>query len=528
MVVRVARLLEHTVDVQGIRLVAVVVPARRGGHHHGVAVLKGFILNMFVLLQINYAYDGYLLVPQLVHGRFLGVVAAGKVLHKMEGTVIETPMAIPGTQLADVRIPVKDPTAGSARHIGELTGADAAEAAGKALRRPGQVVRLSVTGIHHRHNGLPDRLQAGFLLMRQGKGQQGKTIVQLGGAAVNLPAGEALLNRRETAFRTAGKGNALIFVLQHTLQGGITSHFRTVNAREEGVSPNILNRKALRIYPFFRKNLIQPQYIFNRGRDKEDTAEEIVDGIVAINSEDLLPHAFFVRIGEEGHAPDLELRGQERQIAVERACVVVGIVAARKDIDVGNPQFPGHSGKESLTLGKVTLRHKENVGIRFVAARINALDLCRCNTGHDDGHAQGQAFLGYQTGVAAKFGPHHGCITRIVRNPAYFFLQIGDVLVYPLQFQFDAFPKPLLGLFQILQGLLGDGLFSGPNALGHNHRHFVGGGACLLRQNFFSAAGTQQEGGRQRYEHISNTHGWPPVLKQWVYTGLPIPCTAPA
>ena len=89
------------------------------------------------------------------------------------------------------------------------------------------------------------------------------------------------------------------------------------------------------------------------------------------------------------------------------------------------------------------------------ADRINALDLCRCNTGHDDGHAQGQAFLGYQTGVAAVFGANDGYITSIVRNPAHLFLQIGDVFVYPLQFQFDAFPKPLLGLFQILQGLLG-------------------------------------------------------------------------
>ena len=349
---------------------------------------------------------------------------------------------------------------------------------------------------------------------------------------MNLPAGEPLLNRRETAFRTAGKGNAFIFVLQHALKGGITGHFGAVNARENFSFCSSFYcfhiYYPLRLDLFLRKNLVQPQHVLRSGRDKEDTAEHIAQGAVSFDDMDLLTHAFFVRIGIEVQFPHLELHREERQITVEGGCVVVGIVAARKDIDVGNPYLPGNHREESLTLDHVVLRHKENVGIRFVAARINALDLCRCNAGHDDGHAQGQAFLGHHAGVAAIFGPHHGCIRGVMRDPAYFFLQIGNVLVYPLQFQFDAFPKPLLGLFQILEGLLGDGLFSGPNALGHNHRHFVRGGACLLRQNFFSAAGTQQEGGRQRYEHIANTHGWPPVLKQWVYTGPPIPCTAPA
>ena len=170
MVVRVACLLEHAVNVQGVGLVAVVVPARRGGHYHGVAVLKRLILNAFIHLGDGKTDVGNFFVPQLVHGRFLGVIAPGKILYKMEGAVKVTPMAIPGAQLADVGIPVKDPTAGSARHIGELTGADAAEAAGKALRRPGEVVPRSVTGIHHGHNGLPDRLQTGFLLVRQGEG----------------------------------------------------------------------------------------------------------------------------------------------------------------------------------------------------------------------------------------------------------------------------------------------------------------------------------------------------------------------
>ena len=38
-VIIVAGVFEHAVDVEGIRLVAVVNPSRRGGHHHSIAVL---------------------------------------------------------------------------------------------------------------------------------------------------------------------------------------------------------------------------------------------------------------------------------------------------------------------------------------------------------------------------------------------------------------------------------------------------------------------------------------------------------
>ena len=47
-VIVVAGVFEHTVDVEGIRLVAVVIPTRRGGHHHGIAVLEGLVLKILV------------------------------------------------------------------------------------------------------------------------------------------------------------------------------------------------------------------------------------------------------------------------------------------------------------------------------------------------------------------------------------------------------------------------------------------------------------------------------------------------
>ena len=217
MVVAVAGVFEQAVHVQGIGLMAVIGKARGGGHHHGIAVLEGLIGDAFVADGLFPAAVG-LPVPQLVHGGFAGVVVTGVIIQQVERSVGVAPIAVPGSQLADVGFPVEDPAAGGARHAGDAAGADAPEALCEAFRRPAQLVSFPVAGVHHGHNGFPEGLQPGGLLVGKGQAQEGDAVKELGIAALEFLSAEGLSGGREAAFRTAGERHPLIFVLEFALE----------------------------------------------------------------------------------------------------------------------------------------------------------------------------------------------------------------------------------------------------------------------------------------------------------------------
>ena len=85
---------QHTVDIQRIRLMAVVVPTGAGSHHHGVPVLQRGIGDRG--FNVGEGHDQARSPgPHLVHARLLGVVTASEVLHQMVFAVEIAPKAIP-------------------------------------------------------------------------------------------------------------------------------------------------------------------------------------------------------------------------------------------------------------------------------------------------------------------------------------------------------------------------------------------------------------------------------------------------
>ena len=99
----------------------------------------------------------------------------------------------------------------------------------------------------------------------------------------------------------------------------------------------------------------------------------------------------------------------------------------------------GDDAQDGLTLGKVAFRHAEDVGGRTVAARIDALNLCGSDAGHQYGDAVRKALLGHHTGVTTVFGSDDGSISVVVGDAIHFILQVLGRLVNPFQVHCHAF-----------------------------------------------------------------------------------------
>lgn len=277
MVVVITGVSEHPVHVQGIGLVAVVGPAGRSGHHHGKTVFQRFVF--YALVFLVEGHDNIRCpIPHLVHAALAGMVAAGHVFHQVVFSVVVTPVAIPASQLANMRFLVEYPAAGSAGHAGDAAAPDALEALAQAVGRPGELAGIAVASVHYGHYGLPECLQPGRFHVRQGKPQQGEAVIELGIAALDFPAGKGPPGGGEAALGVSAEGYTPVVVCQFAFQRGVTREVRAEDIREKARIDGLLSVFVAQGNAILVDNLVQHQHVLRGGGDEENQGGELGPG----------------------------------------------------------------------------------------------------------------------------------------------------------------------------------------------------------------------------------------------------------
>ena len=181
----------------------------------------------------------------------------------MIGPIVEPPVTVPSTQLADVGLAVKDPATRRSRHVGQLAATDGAEPCGKTLDCPSQFVSMPVTGIHYGNNGLAHGFQSCGLLVCQRHSQKGETIKELGVAVLDFLAAKGFSHSGETAFWTAAEGYAFVFVFQLFFQDFVAGNICAINAGEIDV---------VLLDAFLRQYFVEPEHFLVGRWNEEDAA----------------------------------------------------------------------------------------------------------------------------------------------------------------------------------------------------------------------------------------------------------------